>query len=281
MDTLHYALTTILVDRLGWPYETATEIAKYAHIVGYDKEGLIFHAGESTDFCYISLSGEAKLYYDTADGERVLVTIVRGGGLLGLAELGAGDGRETQGGQLFTAQALSRCKVAIIARMRLARAMRELSGPQVLAIVQKNNEQWMQLCNRFLGFLTMTVRSRLAYAIKEISDTFGIDDARGKLISLKLSHEDFAELVGASRPMVSKHLKELAQAGVFAKVSGRYIVTREDLLTGEPPSSPPPVPSTAASKRLAAVPRIATRRAEAHRSQRHQPAAVTVRRAAE
>lgn len=280
MDTLHYALTTILVDRLGWPSETATEIAKYAHIVGYEKDGLIFHAGESTDLCYILLSGEVKLYYATPGGERVLVTIFRGGGLLGLAELGAGDGRETRGDQLFTAQALSRCKVAIIARMRLTRALRDLSGSQVLAIVEKNNEQWIQLCSRFLGFLTMTVRSRLAHAIKEISDTFGIDDARGKLISLKLSHEDFAELVGASRPMVSKHLKELAQAGAFAKVSGRYIVTREDLLAGAPSSSPLPAPSIAASKRLAAVPRIATRRAEAHRSQRHQPAALP-RRAAE
>jgi CRP/FNR family cyclic AMP-dependent transcriptional regulator len=280
MDTMHHALSTILADRLGWPCETATEMAKYAHIVGYEKEGLIFHAGESTDLCYILLTGEVKLYYATAAGERVLVTILRGGGLLGLADLGAGDGRETQAGQPFTAQALSRCKVAIIARTRLTRALRDLSGPQVLAIVEKNNEQWMQLCNRFIGFLTMTVRSRLAHAIKEISNTFGIDDARGKLIGLKLSHEDFAELVGASRPMVSKHLKELAQAGVFAKVSGRYIVAREDLLSGAPPSSPPPVPSIAAVKRLAAVPRIATRRAEVYRSRRHQPA-VVARRAAE
>jgi CRP/FNR family cyclic AMP-dependent transcriptional regulator len=280
VDTLHYALATILVDRLGWPCETATEIARYAHIVGYEKDGLIFHAGESTDLCYILLSGEVKLYYATPAGERVLVTILRGGGLLGLAELGAGDGREAQGDQLFSAQALSRCKVAIIARMRLTRALRDLSGPQVLAIVEKSNEQWIQLCSRFLGFLTMTVRSRLAHAIKEISDTFGIDDARGKLISLKLSHEDFAELVGASRPMVSKHLKELAQAGVFAKVGGRYIVTREDLLLGAPSSSPPPAPAITASKHLAAVPRIATHRAEAHRSQRHQPVALA-RRAAE
>ena len=280
MDATHHALPTILADRLGWPRETATEIAKYAHIVSYDKDARIFHAGESTDLCYILLSGEVKLYYATATGERVLVMILRGEGLLGLANLGAGDGHEAQGGQIFTAQALSRCKVAIIARTRLTRALRDLSGPQVLAIVEKNNEQWIRLCSRSLGFLTMTVRSRLAHAIKEISNTFGVDDARGKLISLKLSHEDFAELVGASRPMVSKHLKELAQAGAFAKVSGRYILTREDLLIGKPSSPPPPVPRVVVPKRLAVVSRIGARRAEVPRGQPHQPAAMS-RRAAE
>jgi CRP/FNR family cyclic AMP-dependent transcriptional regulator len=280
MDAMHHALTTILADRLGWPCETAADIARYAHIVSYDKDAHIFHAGESTDLCYILLAGEVKLYYATATGERVLVTIFRGEGLLGLANLGAGDGHDAQGEQLFTAQALSRCKVAIIARMRLTRALRDLSGPQVLAIVEKSSEQWRQLCSRFLGFLTMTVRGRLAHAIKDISNTFGIDDARGKLISLKLSHEDFAELVGASRPMVSKHLKELAQTGAFAKVNGRYILAREDLLAGEPSSASPPVSEVVAPKHLTVVPRIGARRAEAHRGQPHRPA-VASRRAAE
>ncbi|MBP1685008.1 MAG: Crp-like helix-turn-helix domain [Deltaproteobacteria bacterium] len=76
----------------------------------------------------------------------------------------------------------------------------------------------------------MDVRSRLAYVIHEIARMFGITDARGKLISIRLSHEDFGELVGASRPMISKHLKELAKAGIFVKEEGRYLLLREDLL---------------------------------------------------
>jgi hypothetical protein len=92
------------------------------------------------------------------------------------------------------------------------------------------------------------VRSRLAYAIAEVAETFGIADPRGKLIPLRLSHEDFGELVGASRPMVSKHLKELAKAGVFYKQNGRYILS-----SGDQPTA------TRAGKlrSLAAVPRTA------------------------
>ncbi len=136
--------------------------------------------------------------------------------------------RESEVTQLFTAEALSRCKLAIITKARAAAAVRDLAAPDILALVQQVNRDWMRFCSRFLAFLMMDVRSRLAYAIAEVAETFGIADPRGKLIPLRLSHEDFGELVGASRPMVSKHLKELAKAGVFYKQNGRYILSSDD-----------------------------------------------------
>ena len=96
-------------------------------------------------------------------------------------------------------------------------------------MMNRVNGRWAQLCTRFLAFMTMDVRSRLAYAIREIAGSFGIHDARGELITLRLSHEDFGELVGASRPMVSKHLKDLARAGLFFKENGRYILSAKAL----------------------------------------------------
>jgi CRP/FNR family cyclic AMP-dependent transcriptional regulator len=224
MDSLHHSLNTILVERLGWPSEAAAEIAECAHIVGYEKDAAVFHAGEPTDLLYVLLSGEVKLYYGTAEGERLLVAIARSGQILGFTDLDAGDTRDAEQKQLFTGQALSRCKVAIIAWARVARALRDLPGQQLVQIVRRINDEWVALCCRFLTFLTMDVRGRLAYTIADIAERFGIPDARGKLITLKLSHEDFAELVGASRPMVSKHLKELAKAGIFAKENARYIL---------------------------------------------------------
>ena len=113
------------------------------------------------------------------------------------------------------------------------RALRQLPPEHIIALVGRMNEGWMKLCRRFLDLLTMNVRDRLIYTIKEIARVFGIPDARGKLLSLKLSHEDFGDLVGASRPMVSKHLKELAKSGAFVKQNGRYVVCREDMLQSD------------------------------------------------
>jgi CRP/FNR family cyclic AMP-dependent transcriptional regulator len=230
MDDLRDALCTTLRDGFGWPAETATEVGQYAHIVSYDKNATVFHAGEVTDLLYVLLSGEVRLYYGTPTGDRLLVTIIRGGQLFGTTDFQATDATAEVQEQLFTAQTLSRSKVAMFSRTRVARLLHDLPAPELVRMVQGVDAGWVSLCCRLLTFLTQDVRSRLAYSIREIAEVFGIPDARGKLIALRLSHEDFAELIGASRPMVSKHLKELADRGIFVKENGRYILLQEEAL---------------------------------------------------
>jgi len=219
------------LETLGWPPEVASSLSRSAHILTYERAATVFHAGEPADLLYVIIGGEVKLYYGDAEGERLLVAICRRGELLGSMdlELVAGDDHEVT--QLFSAEAMSRCKIAIITKTRAAAALHDLGASEILALVQRTNRDWVRFCSRFLAFLMMDVRSRLAYAISEVAETFGIDDPRGRLIPLRLSHEDFGELVGASRPMVSKHLKEMARAGIFYKQNGRYILSTSEQST--------------------------------------------------
>jgi CRP/FNR family transcriptional regulator len=219
----HTALITAL-EEAQWPTRAAVELAGGAHVVPYEKHSTIFHAGEAADLVYVLLSGEAKLQFDAGTGTSLLVSITRGGQTLGVF---APESRPSAGAkpeQFFTAQALSRCKVAIIPTARVAHALNRLPAEQLVRVLERSREQWTQLCCRLLTFLTMSVRRRLTHTIAEIADAFGVAHARGRLITLRLSHEDFAALVGASRPMVSKQLKELASEGVLSKQHGRYVV---------------------------------------------------------
>lgn len=223
MQNGHAALITAL-EEFGWPARAAAELARGAHIVPYEKRSTVFHAGETADLVYVLLSGEVKLQFDADDGASLLVSIARSGQMLGVfsPDLGSSQGAKPE--QLFSAHALSRCKVAIIPTARAAHALQGLPAEHLVRVLERGREQWARLCCRLLTFLTMTVRRRLTHAIEEIADSFGVADARGRLITLRLSHEDLAALVGASRPMVSKHLKELASDGVVTKQHGRYVV---------------------------------------------------------
>jgi CRP/FNR family cyclic AMP-dependent transcriptional regulator len=243
MDSTGATLVKAL-EQLGWPPDVAAGLAQAAHVVTYEKGATVFHAAEPVDLLFVLLSGEAKLYYSAKDGERLLVGIVRSGTLVGTLDLspGADDATTTQ---VFTAQALSRCKIAILTRGRVTRALGLLAPEDILAIAHLTADAWARRCQRLLELLTMNVRGRLVYTIREMARVFGIADARGKLISLKLSHEDFADLVGASRPMVSKHLKELAKAGIFTKQHGRYVLWQEDMLDGAAAGRVASVPSSA------------------------------------
>ena len=219
----HASLISALED-FAWPSKAAAELARGAHIVPYEKRSAIFHAGETADLVYILLSGEVKLQFDADDGSNLLVSIARGGQMLGVFAPGAGPISGARPEQLFTAHALSRCKVAIIPTARAAQALFHLPAEQLVRVMERSREQWTSLCCRLLSFMTMNVRQRLTHAIAEIAESFGVADARGRMITLRLSHEDLAALVGASRPMVSKHLKELASDGMLTKQQGRYVV---------------------------------------------------------
>jgi CRP/FNR family transcriptional regulator len=215
---------------LEWPANEAAELARGAHMVLYQKRSTIFQASEAADVVYILLSGEVKLEFNTGDA-RLLVSLAHGGQMLGIFAPTSKPAPGTQHEQLLTARALSPCTVAIIPSACVVQALHRLPVEQLVRVLERTREQWTQLCFRLLTFLTMGVRLRLTHAIGEIAETFGVADEAGRLITLRLSHEDFAALVGASRPMVSKHLKELASDGVISKRRGRYVLL--------PPGPPP------------------------------------------
>lgn len=245
MDAENSALESHLA-QMEWPDNVIGHLASRAHVVTYEPGATIFHAGESADLLYVLLRGEVKLYYGTGDGERLLVTIARPGELLGFPDLtsdSAAGGDAGTAGQVFTAEALSSSRVALIAKTHVARVAQTLDAAQLMQVLQRANMAWAHLSRRALEFLTMDIRSRLARVIEEVADGFGIPDARGRLIRLRLSHEDFGEFVGASRPMVSKHLKDFAAAGIFFKDQGKYVLARADALRSlHSRACPPPAP---------------------------------------
>lgn len=216
----HASLLTAL-EKHCWPTRAASDLACRAHVVPYEKDGTIFHSGEAADLVYVLLSGEVKLQYRASDGTELLVAIADAGQMLGLfaPERASPEGRPEQ---LFTARALSRCKVAIIPTERVVRGLQQLPADKLVRVLENNREDWVRLSCRLLEYLSMGIRCRLTHALSEIAEHFGVADLRGRLITLRLSHEDLAALVGASRPMVSKHLKELEGDGVLAREKGRY-----------------------------------------------------------
>lgn len=232
MDNLRDALCITIQEHLGWPSETAAELAAYAHIVSYERNTAVFRAGEPSDLLYLLINGEVRLYYGNRAGARLLLSIVRNGELFGMGGFQSPEAATVQPEQSLTAYAAACSKVAVLVRARVTRLLQQLPSADLLHIFERTDTKWKALYHRLLAFMNRDVRSRLAYSIMEVARDFGIRDARGTLITLRLSHEDFAEMIGASRPTVSKCLNDLARAKVFVKQGGRYIVQREDLLAG-------------------------------------------------
>ncbi|MGT2434199.1 Crp/Fnr family transcriptional regulator (plasmid) [Cupriavidus basilensis] len=77
---------------------------------------------------------------------------------------------------------------------------------------------------------TLSLRQRCASMLLQLSDPYGSMEADGVAISLKLSQEEMAFMVGCSRPMINRELKQLEREGAIRKTYSHLVVTDAALL---------------------------------------------------
>ena len=84
----------------------------------------------------------------------------------------------------------------------------------------------------FGAFLGMPFRERLDVVLHELGSKFGVRDKRGILLMPELSHADLAEMIGSSRPMVSRLIAEVTEEGHLLR-HGKQFVLLEPFAGGD------------------------------------------------
>lgn len=92
---------------------------------------------------------------------------------------------------------------------------------------QNDLEQWYRLLLRSSSFLNLDLHERIAATLLELASDFGIKESRGSLLRVSFSHQDLADLVGASRPRVTEHLAQLEREHLVIR-QGRQLIVRVD-----------------------------------------------------
>jgi CRP/FNR family transcriptional regulator len=79
-----------------------------------------------------------------------------------------------------------------------------------------------------------TADDRIRAGILQLSRKHGVQDARGIIINLKITHQELAELVGTSRETVTRTLARLQKKGVLQLDNRRIILLKpKDLMVSE------------------------------------------------
>lgn len=94
---------------------------------------------------------------------------------------------------------------------------------------QNDLKLWYRLLRRTSSLLSLDLHRRLAITMLDFCDDFGIEDARGILLSVPLSHKDIASIVGASRPRVTEHLGRMEREQLLFRQGRQFIVSAREL----------------------------------------------------
>jgi CRP/FNR family transcriptional regulator, cyclic AMP receptor protein len=182
----------------------------------------IFYEGEASAHVYVLLSGVAKLSFLHRD-ERVLVGLVGPGEIFGVSSLLPDATRP------FRCDAFSDCTVGVGDPAKFVDVVLGVPLERLSRTLDVTVGRWWGMLQRYTNFIGLSVREKLAGALLELGAKFGVDDARGKLITLNLTHADLAELVGASRQRTTEQLNEFERERMLIRDGRRLIIAVDKL----------------------------------------------------
>jgi CRP-like cAMP-binding protein len=182
----------------------------------------IFFEGESSNRIYVLLSGVAKLSFQNRE-ERVLVGLVGPGEIFGVSSLLPHATRP------FRCDAFSDCVVGIARPETFVGLVLGVPLERFSRMLEVTVGRWWITLQRYTNFVGLSVRERLAGALMELAMKFGAEDSRGILLTLKVTHADLAELVGASRQRTTEQLNDFENERVIMRDGRRLIIVPDRL----------------------------------------------------
>jgi CRP/FNR family cyclic AMP-dependent transcriptional regulator len=179
---------------------------------------IIMAAGDPTDSLYIVLSGRLKVMMSDADGKEVILTIIGPGEFFG--EMGLIDDAPRSASVV----AIEPCELLAITRRDFKKCLAE--NFEMSMAVMRGLVRRLREADRKIGSLALLdVYGRVARLLLDMAET--VDGQ--KMVTKRLPKQDIAKMIGASREMVSRVMKDL-QMGGFIEMRGSTIVLRDSIL---------------------------------------------------
>ena len=199
--------------------ETLRAIAASGVVRQFPKQTVLIHDGDTGDALYIILAGRVKVYASNAAGREVVIDFHGTGECLGEMSL---DG-STRSASVMTVEPTT---CAIVNRAQFRDFI--LAHPEfAMYLIEKLIHRVRVTTENVKSLALSDVYGRLARLLNalatEIDGKFAVRE--------KLTQQDIADRVGASRDMIGKLMKDLVAGGYLA-VEDRTISILRKLPTG-------------------------------------------------
>lgn len=187
----------------------------------FPKNSLIISEGGPAGPLFIILSGKVRVFLDSEAGKSVTLAIQKSGSYFG--ELSLLDD-EPRSASIITLEATLCAQIPKQAFVNWLRAHPEDAG---LGVMRGLTRRIRTLTDNVRGLALYDVYTRLSKTLHELAEVENDE----LVIREKVSHQDLANQVGASREMVSKIMKDLSTGGYLA-IEGRTVRILKPLPAG-------------------------------------------------
>lgn len=204
------------------PYDW-TAVASLGQTIHAHKHDTIFHQDQPARHIYVVLSGRIRLFLTSPAGDEKAIAIIGKNGLLG--ECGLFDHPTYNNGAIAASKAtllkipVERFKEAFFATLSLAH--------QVLRFLDGKNRI---LASHTLQLSFYSATQRICFTLLQLGRTYGKTVDGRRIITVRFTHQELANVVGTSRVTVANTMKVLERNRILSKEGGMYVIENESEL---------------------------------------------------
>ncbi len=199
------------------PREALVELDRMKQTRTFAAGERLFDEGKTVQELMIVCEGAAMLTFSSSTGNVAMLGLSERGEVLGLSSAISGHPHET------SAEALENTRVAAVPRADFLRFLERFPAASINAgseLSRKVNRAYDKI--RLIGS-GLSVRQRLAAWLLHMQAN---PADRGNLITIALTHERIAQLLGVSRESITRALSNLKRRGVV-EVRGIHLYVRD------------------------------------------------------
>lgn len=180
----------------------------------FPKHAVIVNEGDETDSLFVILSGRVKVYVSDEDGKEVVLGTQDPGEYFGEMVLDGGP-------RSASVMTLEPSRFAVVPKQKFRDFLRTHPDFSV-HLIEKLIRRARALTDSVKSLALMDVYGRVARLLLEMAT-----EEDGRLaIHEKLTQQDIADRVGASREMISRIFKDLSSGGYITVESRRITINR-------------------------------------------------------
>lgn len=219
--TLWYLKKIPILAELG--PEVVARLAERVELREVRRREVVYLPGDPGSSIFFVNGGRIKISKVTRDGKALTLNYCGPSELFGENCLVDGTPREEM------AEAMENSMTTEIERSDYEKLLQQHAslGLHMTKLLAKRRRD---LENKLETLVFRDVTSKLAELLLKLADEYGVDDSRGTLVALKITHQELANLIGSTRETVSLTLSQFKKKNLICTEGRKVIIADSESL---------------------------------------------------
>ena len=203
------------------PPEVLSEFIGHVELREVRRRHVIYIPGDPGDAVFFLNGGRVKVSKVTRDGRELTLAYRVPGEIFGELCLIEARPREEM------AEAMENALITEVERPFFEQLI-DRFPPLAVELMRISNSRRRDVEEKIGRLMFRDVNSKLADLLLHLGMEYGVEDARGTLVAIKITHQEMANLIGSTRETVSLTLSQFKKQGLITMDGRKVIVTDFD-----------------------------------------------------